>query len=151
MFGFLGIAGALAAGFSGKLANSKRVSLWKILALSIMASAFLVLGIGWSTLLVLVIVTFVLDVGSRMNMSLNQGCIYRLNPKNHSRLNALYMMGYYFGGSLGPWIGTSAFHLLGAAGVAVASCMVLGLAYLYYLIAHKAARVAPKHFQGEYD
>ena len=66
-----------------------------------MIFSFVVLGIGWNLLYLLIAVTFLLDIGSRMNMSINQGRIYQLAPENHSRLNSLYMVGYYFGGSIG--------------------------------------------------
>ncbi|ERK31885.1 MFS transporter [Clostridium intestinale] len=134
LFGFLGIAGALAAGFTGKLTNSKHVSLWNIFALAVMFISFMLLGIGWSKLIIIVLVTFTLDVGSRMNMSLNQGRIYKLNPQNHSRLNSLYMVGYYLGGSLGSWISTYVYHSYNVLGITIASCSVLLLAYIYYLV-----------------
>ena len=133
-FGFLGIAGAVAAGFTGKLTNSKNAGLWNIFALTIMFISFLVLGIGWDNLVILIFITFTLDVGSRMNMSLNQGRIYKLNPQNHSRLNSLYMVGYYLGGSLGSWIGTYVYHPFGVQGITLVSCIVLLLAYSYYFI-----------------
>lgn len=135
--GFLGIAGALAAGFSGKLTNSKKVSLWNVLALTIMFISFLILGIGWSKFIILIIVTFTLDVGSRMNMTINQGRIYKLNPQNHSRLNSLYMVGYYLGGSLGSWLATLVYHSFGVMGIMIVSCIVLLLAYVYYFITNK--------------
>ncbi|WP_238915727.1 MFS transporter [Clostridium sp. YIM B02555] len=134
LFGFLGIAGALAAGFSGKLTNSKNVSLWNLLALAIMFISFLILGMGWSKLIIIIFITFILDVGSRMNMSLNQGRIYKLSLQNHSRLNSLYMVGYYLGGSLGSWISTYVYHSFGVKGITMASCTILLLAYIYYLI-----------------
>ncbi|WP_326511488.1 MFS transporter [Clostridium intestinale] len=134
LFGFLGIAGALAAGFTGKLTNSKHVSLWNIFALAVMFISFMLLGMGWSKLIIIVLVTFTLDVGSRMNMSLNQGRIYKLNPQNHSRLNSLYMVGYYLGGSFGSWISTSVYHSYNVIGITIASCSVLLLAYIYYLL-----------------
>lgn len=134
VFGFLGIAGALAAGFTGKLNNSKNVSLWNIFALTVMLLSFLILGIGWASFIILIVITFALDVASRMNMSLNQGRIYSLNPQNHSRLNSLYMVGYYLGGSLGSWLGTSVYHSFGVMGITIASCIVLILAYCYYVV-----------------
>lgn len=134
LLGFLGIAGALAAGFTGKLTNSKHVSLWNIFALAVMFISFMLLGIGWSKLIIIVLVTFTLDVGSRMNMSLNQGRIYKLDPQNHSRLNSLYMVGYYLGGSLGSWISTPVYHSYNILGITIASCSVLLLAYVYYLV-----------------
>lgn len=136
-FGLLGIAGALIAGFTGKLTNSHRANLWNLFALAIMFISFLLLGIGWFNLIILIIITFALDVGSRMNMSLNQGRIYKLNPQNHSRLNSLYMVGYYCGGALGSWLGAFAYHSYGVTCVMIVSCFILALAYIYYLYANK--------------
>lgn len=87
-----------------------------------------------SKLIIIILVTFTLDVGSRMNMSLNQGRIYKLSLQNHSRLNSLYMVGYYLGGSLGSWISTSVYHSFGVIGITIASCSVLLIACVYYLI-----------------
>ncbi|MNB81141.1 Inner membrane transport protein YnfM [compost metagenome] len=134
IFGFLGVAGAIAAGFAGKLADSSKVSLWNLLALAIMFLSFMILGIGWSNLIIIIFITFTLDVGSRMNMSLNQGRIYKLDLQNHSRLNSLYMVGYFLGGSLGSWISTYVYHSFHVTGVAIASCIVLFLAYIYYFL-----------------
>ncbi|MBY9084657.1 MFS transporter, partial [Paenibacillus sp. HN-1] len=134
IFGFLGIAGAIAAGFAGKLADSSKVSLWNLLALAIMLLSFMILGIGWSNLIIIIFITFTLDVGSRMNMSLNQGRINKLDLQNHSRLNSLYMVGYFLGGSLGSWISTYVYHSYHVTGIAIASCIVLLLAYVYYFL-----------------
>lgn len=139
MFGFLGIAGALAAGVSGKLTNSRNVSLWNLLALGIMFLSFLLLGMGWLKLGFIILVTFTLDVGSRMNMTINQGRIYKLNPQNHSRLNSIYMVGYYLGGSLGSFISTLVFHSFHVIGIVTVSCLILLLAYGYYF-----ATLSPK-------
>lgn len=137
LFGFLGIAGALAAGFSGRLTNSKKVGLWNLLALGIMFFSFLLLGIGWSKIIIIILVTFTLDVGSRMNMTINQGRIYKLNPQNHSRLNSVYMVGYYLGGALGSWISTMVYHTFHVLGIAVISCLILLLAYGYYFLTNQ--------------
>ena len=139
-FGFIGIAGTLAAGFSGKLADSKKVDLWNILALSIMLVSFLVLGIGWNQIIVLILVTFILDVGSRMNTTINQGRNYRLNPQNHSRYSSLYMVFYYLGGALGSLIGANTYHAFGVTGIVLVSCVIFCAVYIYYLISRIYAR-----------
>jgi predicted MFS family arabinose efflux permease len=133
-FGFVGIAGALAAGFAGRLSNRPNVRNWNITALLVMVLSFVLLGFGWRTLPLLILVTFTLDVGSRMNMSLNQGRLYHLDPGKHSRLNALFMVGYYLGGSVGSWIGSQAYHLVGVEGMVISGCAFLLLAVLYEFV-----------------
>lgn len=146
-FGFIGIAGTLAAGFSGKLADSKKVDVWNILALSIMLVSFLVLGIGWNRIFVLIFVTFILDIGSRMNTTINQGRNYRLNSQNHSRYSSLYMVFYYLGGSLGSLIGVYVYHTFGVMGIVLAGCIIFCAVYAYFLISRIHARrsILPLH------
>ncbi|MDN3956412.1 MFS transporter [Sporolactobacillus laevolacticus] len=133
-FGFVGIAGALAAGFTGKLSNRPNVRGWNITALFVMVLSLVFFGFGWHSLPLLILVTFFLDVGSRMNMSLNQGRLYQLDPGKHSRLNALFMVGYYLGGSIGSWVGSQAYHLVGAVGMVISGCAFLLLAICYEFI-----------------
>lgn len=139
-FGFIGIVGTLAAGFSGKLADSKNADVWNILALSIMLVSFLVLSVGWNRIFVLIFVTFILDIGSRMNTTINQGRNYRLNPQNHSRYSSLYMVFYYLGGSLGSLIGSFIYHTFGVMGIVLVSCIIFCAVYSYFLISRIHAR-----------
>ncbi|MFX3616487.1 MAG: MFS transporter [Sporolactobacillus sp.] len=133
-FGFVGIAGTLAAGFTGKLSTGDRVRSWNLIALSTMILSFVFLGLAWQSIFMLILITFILDIGSRMNMTLNQGRLYQLDPCKHSRLNALFMVGYYLGGSLGSYIGSLAYHLGGVEGMVISGCSSLGLAVLYLLL-----------------
>ncbi|MDT3424634.1 putative MFS family arabinose efflux permease [Paenibacillus forsythiae] len=132
-FGVIGIAGALAAGFAGRLSDGIHARGWNVAALLTMVFSFILLGLGWYHLSVLIAVTFVLDVGSRMNMTLNQGRLSRLNPGQHSRLNSLYMVGYYLGGSFGSWAGSTAYHYGQVSGMIAAGCLLLSLPVVYFL------------------
>lgn len=133
-FGFIGMAGTLAAGFVGKLSNSAGVRYWNMIAIIMMLVSFVLLGLGWRSLFLLIFVTFLLDVGSRMNMTLNQGRLYQLDPGKHSRLNALFMVSYYLGGSFGSSIGSLAYHLGGVKGMVIGGCACIGLAIVYLFI-----------------
>jgi predicted MFS family arabinose efflux permease len=149
MFGIIGIAGAGAAGFSGRLSDGPHTQKWNTAALFLMLLSFAVLGFGWNHLSLLIGVTFLLDVGSRMNMSLNQGRIYKLAPEKHSRLNSLYMVGYYFGGSLGSGIGTFAYNVGHISGMVLSGCVILGLAILYFLLHGKETKRLNNRYKRE--
>ncbi|QWU14067.1 Predicted arabinose efflux permease, MFS family [Paenibacillus sophorae] len=142
-FGIIGIAGALAAGFAGRLSDGIHARGWNVAALLTMLFSFVLLGMGWYHLSVLIAVTFVLDVGSRMNMTLNQGRISRLNPGHHSRLNSLYMVGYYLGGSFGSWVGTAAYHYGQVSGMIVVGCLLLTLPVVFFLASLRNHRRLP--------
>ncbi|WP_167815245.1 MFS transporter [Sporolactobacillus shoreae] len=133
-FGIVGIAGSLAAGFTGNLSAGDRVRHWNLVALTTMISSFILLGLGWQSLWILIFITFILDVGSRMNMTLNQGRLYQLDPGKHSRLNALFMVSYYLGGSLGSFFGSLAYHLYGVMGMVLSGSIALALAILYVFL-----------------
>jgi predicted MFS family arabinose efflux permease len=148
-FGFIGIAGTLAAGFSGKFSASPRVRYWNLTALGMMLISFVLLGYGWRSLLLLVFVTFLLDVGSRMNMTFNQGRLYQLDPGKHSRLNAIFMVSYYLGGSLGSYTGTLAYHIGGVAGMVIGGCACLGLAFVYIFMKNLTLRPARKPYDKQ--
>ncbi|ANS76208.1 MFS transporter [Paenibacillus yonginensis] len=131
-FGLIGIAGALTAGFAGRLADGSHAREWNIAALLTMAFSFLLLGFVWHIFLGLVIVTFVLDIGSRMNMTLNQGRLNHLPGTAHSRINSLYMVGYYLGGSFGSWMGNIAYQSGHIKGMVMGGCLFLSLPIIYY-------------------
>ncbi|MDG9734450.1 MFS transporter [Leuconostoc pseudomesenteroides] len=137
LFGLIGVLGSLAAGFSGKLADSSNARNWNTVALFTMIFSFLLLSFTWQNIIGIIIVTLILDVGSRMNMTLNQGRIYHLDVKLHSRLNSLYMVTYYLGGSLGSIIGTRAYQNFGIKGLVVSSISILSATISYSLFKSK--------------
>ncbi|MFD1774493.1 MFS transporter [Paenibacillus rhizophilus] len=142
-FGVIGIAGTLAAGFAGRLSDGNHARGWNVAALLTMIFSFVLLGMGWYHVSVLIAVTFVLDVGSRMNMTLNQGRLSRLNPAHHSRLNSLYMVGYYLGGSFGSWVGSAAYQYGHVSGMIAAGCVLLSLPVVYFLVSLRNHRRIP--------
>lgn len=133
LFGLIGVLGSFAAEFSGKLADSNNARKWNIVALFTMLCSFLLMSVAWQNIIGLITVTLILDIGSRMNMTLNQGRIYHLDAKLHSRLNSLYMVTYYLGGSLGSIIGTHAYQDFGVQGLVVSSTLILSTTIGYAL------------------
>ncbi|MFD1888541.1 MFS transporter [Paenibacillus wenxiniae] len=139
-FGLIGMAGALAAGFASKLPNRVHIRYWNMFALGLMLISFIVLSIPWNQLWILIAVTFVLDIGSRMNMSLNQARLYQLAPAYHSRLNSIYMVSYYIGGAIGSYIGTTvaaSYHFPTLALIAIL-LLCIGLLSIYVHIVRDA-------------
>lgn len=131
LFGLVGVAGTIVAGFSAKLADSKKVNLWNLLAMSLMGISFISLNLGWKNLFILVIITFVLDIASRMNTTINQARNYQLSKENHSRISSLYMFFYYLGGALGSFLGSNIFDYYGIGGITIAGLILVTMTICY--------------------
>lgn len=130
LFGLVGLTGMLASPGIGRLAD--RWGGRRIVALGagwILAAFALIAGaaqcIGW-----LIAGVVVLDLGSRASLVANQARLYALLPQARSRLNTVFMTGYFLGGAAGSAVGTAVASRFGWAGLATAGgcCTALALA-----------------------
>lgn len=124
LFGLLGAAGALAALFSGRLADRglERVVTGASL-LATVASVGL-LALGSQRLWAVVVGIVVADLGIQAVHIQNQQLIFAIDPAARSRLNTGYMVTYFLGGSVGSATTGLAYSLGGWDAV-----VVLGLCY----------------------
>ncbi|MDQ2769340.1 MAG: MFS transporter [Bacteroidota bacterium] len=129
-FGLIGAAGALAAPLAGRTADRRGpafiIGEGTLLALA----AFAVMGLGGGWLAGLVVGVVLLDVGVQAAHIANQTNVFSLVPEARSRLNTVYMTGYFTGGSLGSVAGGLAWMHFGWAGVCLAGAAFAGAAYL---------------------
>lgn len=105
LFGLVGVVGAVAAPRIGRLTD--RYSPRLPLAASLIALA-LSFGLFWkfgSALWGLVVGVILLDFGVQGAHVVNQTRIYALLPEARSRLNTVYMVSYFVGGSAGSYLG----------------------------------------------
>ena len=129
-FGLVGAMGALAAPVAGKAADTRgpdfAIAVGTLLALG----SYAVLGLGGYHLAGLVLGVIVLDVGVQAAHISNQTKIFSLVPEARSRLNTVYMTGYFTGGSLGSVAGGLAWTHGGWPGVCVLGAAFAAGAYL---------------------
>src|SRR5262249_46712119 len=92
--------------------------------------AFLALWTGATHLAGLIAGVLLLDLGVQASHISNQSRIYRLPTEVHSRLNTLYMVSSFLGGSAGSALGAYGWERWGCDGVCgVGAALVLaGLA-----------------------
>ena len=101
LFGLLGAAGALAASFSGRLAD-RGLERWVTGAsLAIIVGSMAVLILGSHRLWALVVGIVLADLGIQAVHIQNQHLIFAIDPSARSRLNTGYMVTYFIGGALG--------------------------------------------------
>ncbi|MDB5220242.1 MAG: Major facilitator superfamily 1 transporter [Myxococcaceae bacterium] len=101
LFGAVGIVGVLVAPVAGRLATGPKPERLNVASLLATAASFLVFALAARSLVAIGAGVVLLDAGVQANQLTNQTVIYGLQPELRSRLNAVYMVGYFIGGSVG--------------------------------------------------
>jgi predicted MFS family arabinose efflux permease len=104
------------------------------LGVAIIVLSFLIFTFWGATLTGLVIGVIIVDAGMQAVGVSNQTRIYRLPAPLHSRLNTVYMVTYFAGGSLGSAAGVWAWRQWRWAGVCAVSLAALALAMIAYYL-----------------
>jgi predicted MFS family arabinose efflux permease len=139
MFGLVGIVGALAAPMVGRLADKRTPRATVLAGLLVLLVAYLVVTVAGHTLVGLVIGVIVLDAGMQAVGVSNQARIYALPAEAHSRLNTVYMVTFFAGGSLGSLLGAWAWEGWRWAGVCGVMLSAVGVALLVYMAGRRIA------------
>jgi len=130
-FGLIGAVGALAASWAGKTADVKGPDYTIARGILLALVSFAVMGLGGAYLAGLVAGVVLLDVGVQAAHISNQARIFGLVPEARSRLNTVYMTGYFIGGSLGSLAGGLAWAHGSWPGVCLAGMAFAGAAWLF--------------------
>jgi predicted MFS family arabinose efflux permease len=138
-FGLVGIVGASAAPLVGRLADKRTPRSTVGLGLAIVALSFVLFALFGATVAGLIVGVILLDAGMQAIGVSNQTRIYRLPAEQHSRLNTVYMVMYFTGGSLGSATGVWAWGHWRWAGVCTVSLVAVAAAALVYLRGMRAA------------
>ena len=110
MLGILGLSGVIVAPIVGRLAMRFAPTKINLLALVLIAGSFAVFYAGAESLVVICIGVVVMDAGAQANHLTNQTVIFGLAPEERSRVNAIYMVGYFLGGALGTAVAAQAWE-----------------------------------------
>ena len=104
-FGVVGAVGVLFAPWAGKLTDRKGPAFTITLAILISIASYVVFDAAGYGVWGLVAGVILLDLGVQAGHVANQTRIYALIPEARSRLNTVYMVTYFIGGSLGSALG----------------------------------------------
>jgi predicted MFS family arabinose efflux permease len=133
MFGLLAITGAMVGPLAGHLGENWTPRRINGLFFALIMLAFIaMLFSGQHTLVLVGLGVLLLDAGAQGNQIANQARIYSLDPALHSRINSVYMVTYFLGGSIGSFIGSQAWALAGWPGVC-ATGILYSIAALVFL------------------
>ncbi|WP_223417929.1 MFS transporter [Shewanella inventionis] len=96
----------------------------------IIAIGFVISGLFADTLLGLIVGIILIDLGVFSAQVSNQVRVFSIDPQAQSRINGIYMLGYYLGGALGSFVGIQAFDLAGWFGVVCLSISLVALSFV---------------------
>jgi predicted MFS family arabinose efflux permease len=120
LFGLAGVAGALLAPRAGRFADRKGPGFTVALAILTMIAGYLVFDVAGHSIAGLIAGVIVLDLGMQAGHVGNLTRIYALVPEARSRLNTVYMVSYFLGGSIGSALGAFGWSRWGWSGVCAA-------------------------------
>jgi predicted MFS family arabinose efflux permease len=134
LFALAGAASVVVSPLAGWLADRgfARLATGAALLLAIAGLLITELGVATSSVVVLALGAIVLDCAATANLVFGQRAIFMLAPEIRSRLNALYIATFFFGGALGSALASPLYALGGWGAVTAAGSAVLALALAYY-------------------
>lgn len=127
LLSLFGIAGALCTSFIGYIPASVSKNTIITIASLLMIISWVIFGIAGATYIGLIIGIILLDMGLQSVHVCNQSIVFSSHPEASNRLNTIYMVSYFIGGSLGTLIGGKVWGIYGWIGVVIAGILfVLG-------------------------
>lgn len=125
MLGISGIAGALTASNVGKYIPKYGTERISAIGFTIQLSAWLVLGLFHNYYAGLIAGVVLIDIGMQCIQLSNQSATMRLCPEATSRMNTIFMVTYFIGGSLGTFLAGSLWSLWAWQGTVTAGVLML--------------------------
>ncbi|WP_428241589.1 MFS transporter [Gynuella sp.] len=135
LFALAGVAGAIAAPVSGRVADRGLGKPFSYVAMIIAICSYLITWLdqsgSWLSLAAMVTAAIMLDFSVTLNLVIGQRAIYGLSDEFRSRLNGIYMATFFTGGAIGSAVGVWAYA---HGGWQTASWIGLGMPALALLL-----------------
>lgn len=130
MLGLCGIAGALTASGVGKYIPRFGTDRIHYTGIALQAIAWLMLALFHHTYVGMVAGIIFIDIGMQCIQLSNQSATMSLCPEATSRMNTIYMVTYFVGGSLGTFLAGTLWSHMGWLGTVTAGFLMLGCSVL---------------------
>ena len=137
LFGVIALAGVIGAKSSGKWVNKLGSKTLIMIALALAAIGFAITGLFNGSLASLIVGIILIDFAIFSAQVANQVRVFSIDPSAQSRINGIYMLGYYIGGAVGSMVGVKAFALYQWPGVVAVSIIFILLSAVFNSFAKK--------------
>lgn len=136
LFGLVGVGGALTAPLVGRLADKKSPRFTVGISIVISTLAYICFWALGFKIWGLIIGVIFLDLGTQSGLVSNQSRTQALNAEKRNRINTIFMVSYFLGGSVGSILGAYSWAHYGWTGV----CITGLIFQLIAIIAHVKRR-----------
>jgi len=140
LFGLVGAVSAAAVPLVGRLADKRGARFGVGLAVIVAFIAFVEIGLIGANIVGLIVGVILMDAAVQAGQVSNQTRIYSLNSNAHNRVNAVYMLSYFLGGSLGAALGAFGWQHRGWSGVCAAGVAMLLVALAAHISGTREVR-----------
>lgn len=136
LFGLVGAFGALAAGLMGRLSDKMDAYKLSTFTLLLITLSFILFWSSGHSFIGIVIGVIIMDMGVQATHISNQTLIYALRPEARNRINTIYMVTYFIGGSMGTFLSAQAWKYFHWGGVCI-TCIFLSLIAMVFHLANQ--------------
>lgn len=130
LLGVCGIAGALTASNVGKYIPRFGVERINALGLILQMLAWGIIGVFHDSYTGIILSIIIIDIGMQCIQLSNQSATMKLCPEASSRMNTIYMVTYFIGGSMGTFFAGSFWSLYGWTGTVASGLLMLAFSVL---------------------
>jgi len=142
-FGLVGAFGAIAAGLMGRLSDKMDAYKLSGFTLLLILVSFVIFYFSGHSIVGLVIGVIILDMGVQATHISNQSIIFALKPEARNRINTIYMVAYFLGGTAGTFFATQLWEKYQWNGVCAIGAVLSVITLLIHFANH------PKHLNKQ--
>lgn len=141
MLGVIGIVGAMGASLGGYLSDKMKRNTILVISSATIIVSWAVFGLFDYTYFGLIVGIILLDLGLACLNVTNQFIVYSTHPEAANRLNTVYMVSYFVGGSLGTFFAGMAWTYYQWNGVAFVGMLLAALCLICHLLFYKGPKL----------
>jgi predicted MFS family arabinose efflux permease len=138
-FGLVGAFGAIAAGMMGRLSDKMDAYKLSFFTILLIVLSFIVFFFSAHSIVGLIIGVILLDMGVQATHISNQAIIFALKPEARNRINTIYMVTYFIGGSAGTFFSTLLWKNYQWNGVCAVGITLAVITLIIHFANHKKA------------
>lgn len=140
LLGLVGVVGAVSASLVGRMTDKMNKNLLIVISVIAMIVSWLIFGVWGFSYTGLIVGIILLDVGLQSMHITNQTIVFSTHPEATNRLNTIYMVSYFIGGSLGTFLSGKAWGAYGWQGSVWVGIGFVIIALLAHLLLSKKVK-----------